>query len=109
MLKKWSILVGLCVLLLSVTACNSNEKASSTTATNKAFEANIESASYILTGEDDGVSEQYESRSISSSYQSEKYVKKSINLFYDGIVLYDGEEQLNPIRNAYDSKIDLSI
>ena len=106
MLKKWSTVVGMFVLLFALTACNSNKEASSS-ATNKSFEANIESASYILTGNDDGVSEQENLGQLAVDIKVKNTSKNAISLFSDGIVLYDGEEQINPIRDAYNSKINL--
>ena len=53
-LRKSSILLWMCVLVLALTACNSNEKASTestTSANNKAFEASIEKANLYLTWE----------------------------------------------------------
>lgn len=108
MFKKWSLLVGLCVLLLSLTACNSSEKASSTNAKSKAFEANIESATYVILGEDDGVSENKNLGQIAVNIKVKNTSKNSINLSnYEGIVLYDGDEQLDPLKNTYNSKLDL--
>lgn len=108
MFKKWSLLVGLCVLLFSLTACNSSEKASSTNAKSKAFEANIESATYVILGEDDGVSENKNLGQLAVNIKVKNTSKNPITLSnFEGIVLYDGDEQLDPMKNTYDSKLDL--
>lgn len=99
----------MCVLIFALTACNSNEKASkesTTTANNKAFEASIEKANYILLGNDDGISEDKNLGQIAVELKVKNTSKNTIRLYSDGIMLYDGEEQINPIMDAYNSKID---
>lgn len=108
LLRKSSILLWMLVLLFALTACNSNEKAtteSKKSANNKAFEASIEKVNYVLLGNNDGISEDKNLGQIAVELKVKNISKNTIRLHADGIMLYDGEEQINPITDAYNSKI----
>ena len=61
---------------------------------------------YILLGNDDGISEDQNLGQIAVDLKVKNTSKNTIRLYSDGIFLYDGEEQINPITDAYNSKID---
>lgn len=79
------------VLMLVLAACNSSkETGGSTSAKNKAIEASIDSASYILVDSD-------EKGLLKVDLKVKNVSKNSISLSdYDGVYLYEGDEQLSP-------------
>ncbi|MGG2061604.1 DUF5105 domain-containing protein [Priestia megaterium] len=85
------------VLMLVLAACNSSkETGGSTSAKNKAIEASIDSASYILVDSDEGATSE-EKGLLKVDLKVKNVSKNSISLSdYDGVYLYEGDEQLSP-------------
>lgn len=85
------------VLMLVLAACNSSkETGGSTSAKNKTIEASIDSASYILVDSDEGATSE-EKGLLKVDLKVKNVSKNSISLSdYDGVHLYEGDEQLSP-------------
>lgn len=111
MLKKLGMISLLCVVIASLAACGkSGEKAASGTAKSELVEASIDNASYILTGEDDGVSENKKHGLLAVTLKVKNVSDSDVTfLGSEDIKLYDGDKQFNPKRNVYSSEVDLEI
>lgn len=96
-MKKINVLALAFVLMLVLAACNSSkETGGSTSAKNKAIEASIDSASYILVDSDEGATSE-EKGLLKVDLKVKNVSKNSISLSdYDGVYLYEGDEQLSP-------------
>ncbi|WP_338779124.1 DUF5105 domain-containing protein [Metabacillus sp. FJAT-52054] len=108
MIRKGSLLV-LTGMLMAVTAgCGgSGEKANAGSGKSKELDVSVADASYILTGEDDGVSE----KDTGVLMVNLKVKNNSDSAFtissMDGIKLYQGEKELSPKRDVYSSDLGL--
>lgn len=107
MLKKSSLIVLVLSVVMALAACSSSKDkaASSSSGKSKTVEATIENASYILSGEDDGVSEDKKTGLLSVKLKVKNLAKSDIRV-YGGINLYDGDNQIEP-KIASNGEIDL--
>ncbi|MFD0050396.1 DUF5105 domain-containing protein [Actinomycetes bacterium NPDC127524] len=111
MLKKWSITMLFMVLLLSLAACSGSGEKAEADGKSNVIEADIEGASYILPGKEDGVSEGDKKSGILEVNLKIKNVSKSsitLSAFDGGVKFYDGDEQLKPKDHIVNSTLDLT-
>jgi len=108
-LKKWVLFSVVSVFIFLLSACSdSGEKAS--TEKSKGLEASIESASYIISESDDGVSENENLATMAVHLKVKNLSDSPMRLSgYDGIKLYDGEQQININTELYNRDIGLDI
>lgn len=106
-LKKLGLIVLVMTVVIALAACSSSKDkaASSSSGKSKTVEATIENASYILPGQDDGVSEDKKSGLLSIKLKVKNLSKSDIRV-YGGINLYDGDNQIEP-KIASNGEIDL--
>ncbi|KAB7704828.1 DUF5105 domain-containing protein [Bacillus aerolatus] len=95
--------------MLVLAACGGSgaKEASGESGKSKTIEVNIDQAEYILAGED-GEAVDETSGMLAVDLKVKNVSKSSINVSsYDGVYLYDGDEQLSPEKGVYVRGIDL--
>ncbi|TYR79442.1 DUF5105 domain-containing protein [Priestia megaterium] len=106
-MKKVAGLALTSALTLALAAC-SGSKETSSSAENKAVEVSIEKGSYILANQDDGTSET-EKALLAVGFKVKNTSDSSISISsYDGVQLYDGDEQLAPKDDIHNKELDLN-
>ncbi|RJS61222.1 DUF5105 domain-containing protein [Bacillus sp. PK3_68] len=110
MKKKISILALMFAIMLALAGCggsDAKEASGGGAGESKVAEVTIEKAEYILAG-DDGESEGEETGLLAVDLKVKNKSKSTINVSsYDGVYLYDGDEQLSPEKSVYARGIDL--
>ncbi|WP_100330027.1 DUF5105 domain-containing protein [Bacillus xiapuensis] len=110
MTKKWSLLAIVAVIMTALTACGGEKEGKASSADSNVMEASIKDASFILTGKDDGVSEDQQKGVLLVDIKVKNKSKSPINLsVHRNIKLYDGDEQLNPVTDLYIRDVDLDM
>ncbi|WP_077247482.1 DUF5105 domain-containing protein [Pseudobacillus wudalianchiensis] len=107
--KKIGVLALMLSMMLGLAACGESDakETSGESGKNKVAEVSIEKAEYILAG-DDGESEDGEAGLLAVDLKVKNDSKSTINVSpYDGVYLYDGDEQLSPEKSVYTRGIDL--
>ncbi|WP_062197229.1 DUF5105 domain-containing protein [Massilibacterium senegalense] len=107
-MKKLGIFTIFFVMAMALIGCSNEKTGSSKTSSNKLIEVTIEDASYILSGENDGVSEDKDTKKglLAVDLKIKNKTKEKIIISDQNIKLYDGEEQLSPVDD-FNHKIDL--
>ncbi|KKB39824.1 DUF5105 domain-containing protein [Bacillus thermotolerans] len=106
-MKKLGVLTLALLVLFSLAACGGSQEASGSTGKSKIAEAAIEQAEYILAGED-GESQGEERGLLAVDVKVKNNSDSTIHISsYDGVYLYDGDEQLSPEQGLYGRGIDL--
>ena len=102
-------IVFICMLALSACGSSSSSSEKKGNSGNKDLDVAIENASFMLLGKDDGeVEGDTEKGTLAVDFKLSNKSKDAIRLSHrDGIKLYDGEEELNVVSDAYNS--DLGI
>ncbi|HEY9576723.1 MAG TPA: DUF5105 domain-containing protein [Pseudobacillus sp.] len=107
--KKIGILALVLSVMLGLAACGGSgaKEASGESGKSKVAEVTIEKAEYILAG-DDSESEGEETGLLAVDLKVKNNSKSTISVSsYDGVYLYDGDEQLSPEKSVYTRGIDL--
>ncbi|MFK2826247.1 DUF5105 domain-containing protein [Bacillus sp. B190/17] len=107
--KKAGILALILAAMLVLAACGGSgaKKASGESGKSKIAEVTIDKAQYILAG-DDGEAQDKEAGLLAVKVKVKNASKSSINVSaYNGVYLYDGDEQLNPEQSVYIRGLDL--
>ncbi|KZN98503.1 DUF5105 domain-containing protein [Pseudobacillus badius] len=107
--KKIGIFAFMLSIMLVLAACGGSgtKEASGETGKSKVAEVSIDKAEFILAG-DDGEAEEETAGMLLVDLKVKNDSKSSINVSsYDGVYLYDGDEQLSPETSVYARGIDL--
>ncbi|YCA45931.1 DUF4352 domain-containing protein [Bacillus sp. JZ8] len=109
MWKKLSVVGMSSALALSLAACGSDSSSTEekSSAKSDVIEASIKDATYVISDQDDGQSQGAETGLMEVDIKVENKTNSSISIdSYDGIKLYDGDEQIDPV-DVYDSGVGL--
>ncbi|AZB41086.1 DUF5105 domain-containing protein [Bacillus sp. FJAT-42376] len=110
MMKKGSFLVLTAILMAVPAGCSLGglgEKANAGEGKGKQLEVSVANGSYILTGEDDGVSEK-DTGVLMVNFKVKNTSDKSLTISsMDGIKLYKGEEEMSPKKSVYSTDLGL--
>ncbi|MGQ3376646.1 DUF5105 domain-containing protein [Priestia endophytica] len=109
MWKKLSVVGMSSALALSLAACGSESSSTEgkSSAKSDVIEASIKDATYVISSEDDGQSVDSETGLLEVDVKVTNKTNSSIMLdSYDGVKLYDGDEQIEP-ENVYDTEVGL--
>ncbi|MED4453977.1 DUF5105 domain-containing protein [Metabacillus fastidiosus] len=104
MFKRINFLLVILAVFLILSACSDKTEKTGGTAKSKQIEAKIESAQYIKSSR----IEEEDQDAIAVKINVKNLLDSEIRLSsYDGIKLYDGDQQLSTESDLYDSKIGL--
>ncbi|MGG3887677.1 DUF5105 domain-containing protein [Metabacillus fastidiosus] len=106
MFKRINFLLVILSVFLILSACSDKAEKTGGTAKSKQIEAKIESAQYIKSSK----IEEEDQDAIAVKINVKNLLDSEIRLSsYDGIKLYDGDQQVSTESDLYDSKIGLDI
>ncbi|MED4534674.1 DUF5105 domain-containing protein [Metabacillus fastidiosus] len=106
MFKRINFLLVILAVFLILSACSDKTEKTGGTAKSKQIEAKIESAQYIKSSR----IEEEDQDAIAVKINVKNLLDSEIRLSsYDGVKLYDGDQQMSTESDLYDSKVGLDI